>query len=168
VWSAAAVNLWRAHQEIPDLPVDPELFVACQPIHIAFPDPWGTLTQDRAIRRYARRVRAIVRLLRAELRQELALVERLVRKGIELSRIVSSPKIQLSALGCYIVVLRAGRDDLAAEFHGRALEQHRSCPLYRAACSSLLPDHFYPVEDSDRSRDLLPAPTLGIHDCLVN
>jgi hypothetical protein len=112
VWAAAAVNLWAAHQEIPEVPLDPELFVASQPIHETHSDPWTSLTQGDAVQRYAHQVRHIVHLLQAELARELARADRLIDKGVELSRIVVTRKSRLSALGCYIVALRAGRNDL--------------------------------------------------------
>lgn len=170
VWSAAAANLWRAHQENPWLPLDPELFVASQPIRGAHSDPWTDLTQEAAIHRYTRQVRRIVLLLRTELSQELARADRLIGRGIELSRIVAARKSRLSALGCYILVLRAGRNDLAAGLHDRALQQHRSCPLYRAACSTFLPDDRYPNDappPPSRKPPLL-ALSAAIHDASVN
>lgn len=169
VWAAAAVNLWRANQEIPEVPIDPELFVASQPIHETYSDPWTDLTQVEAARRYTRQVQRIIRLLQAELARELARAERLIAKGIELSRVVSARKSRLSALGCYIVVSRAGRSDLVALFHDKALEQHRSCPLYRVACSAFLPEDCYPGNPPIlRRNQSIFAVNAGVHDSLVN
>ena len=169
VWSAAAHDLWQAHAETPELPLDPELYVASQSVLPGFSDPWTNLTGAEAKRRFAQHVRRIVRLLRSEISQEVAIADRLLGKGIDVSRIVRSRKLRLSALGCYIVVLRAGRDDLAADFHGQALEQHRSCPLYRIACSSFLPDDDYPDEEFDvRHPSSSPTFIPQVCDSLAN
>ena len=76
VWSAAAAILVQLHQEDPTLPLDPELYVAVQPIAApgaAFDDPWVGLTQAAAARRYRKRVREMVRglLRRAACRDSL-------------------------------------------------------------------------------------------------
>jgi hypothetical protein len=169
VWAAAAVNLWSAHQKMAGIPLDPELFVASQPIGGLNSDPWTALTESDAVQRYVRQVRAIIRLLRSELTREVSRANRLISRGVELSRVVTNRKLRLSALGCYIVALRAGRGDLLAEFHAKALEQHRSCPLYRIACLSFLSDDFYPGNASSARRDL---PTLEsgfqLRDALMN
>jgi hypothetical protein len=169
VWAAAAANLWRAHQEIPEAPIDPELFVAAQPIHQTYSDPWTDLTQPEAVERYAHQIRRIIGLLQTELARELARAERLISKGTKLSRIVLARKSRLSALGSYIVALRAGRSDLAALLHDRALEQHRSCPLYRIACYAFLPEDCYPG-DTPKSRRGSPifAAGAGVHDSRAN
>lgn len=169
VWSAAAINLLRAHQEDPGLPIDPELFVASQPAAKGYTDPWGDLAQVESIDRYLRRVSKIVKLLRAELGLEVARGERFARRGIDLSRIVTSPKARLSPLGGYIVARRAGRDDLAGELFGRALAQHQSCPLYREACSVFLPDDFYVEPEPYTQRDISIYSTgMGVCNSLLN
>lgn len=165
VWSAAAHNLWQVHEESPELPLDPELYVASQSVSSRFSDPWTNLTGAEAKRRFAQHVRKIVRLLHSELSQEVAIADRLMAKGIDITRIVRSRKLRLSALGCYIVVLRAGRGDLAADFHGQALEQHRSCPLYRIACSSFLPEGYYPDEEYEARR---PSPSPAFNPCVCD
>ena len=44
VWSAAALRLVNAQREAPWLPLDPELFVAAQPLNQPFVNPWCALT----------------------------------------------------------------------------------------------------------------------------
>ena len=48
VWSAGAMILLQVSMEDPEIPVDPELFVASQPIHGPFADPWNTLALEAA------------------------------------------------------------------------------------------------------------------------
>src|SRR3954454_19080249 len=113
VWSSAALVLWQVHCEDPDIPLDPELFVASQPYSDAVVDPWRTLAVTEAGSRYRRRVRKIVRLLRAELKREIHKVEREVRDGVGLSSVLLANSPRFSPLGLYICALRFGRPDLA-------------------------------------------------------
>jgi hypothetical protein len=146
LWSAAAGRLWAAHAADPArVPLDPELFVASQPIAVPFADPWSELTQLDAERRYRSQLRRIVRRLRAELKREVARAERLIGRGRAIDDVLKTA-IRLSALGCFIVALRAGRRDLTVSFRGGASAQHRACPLYRQASLALLPSDLYPVE----------------------
>jgi hypothetical protein len=147
VWAAAALCLWQAHVDDPSLPLDSELFVASQPITGALGDPWVELTEVDAARRYRAQVRRIIRRLRAELRREVRRAERILSEGGPMT--VASPchDSRISPLGCYIAAHRIGRADMASPFTRGAVEQHRSCPLYRLASLSLLPAECYPVED---------------------
>jgi len=129
VWSIAAARLLQTHQEDPMIPVDPEFYVAVQPIDARRADPWTELTQATAAQRFRRHVRRIIRALRCELRLEVRLAERRIRCGMTLESVVSSKSRLLSPLGCFIVAYRAGRDDLAERFRSEAEAQHCSCPL---------------------------------------
>jgi hypothetical protein len=145
VWSAAAQCLWAAHAANPaEIPLDAELFVASQPIAAPFADPWSEVTGPDAVRRYRSRLRRIVRRLRAELKREVARAETLIGRGREIAEVLNAGG-RISALGCFIVALRANRGDLAVGFTSGASAQHRSCPLYRRASLALLPGHLYPV-----------------------
>jgi hypothetical protein len=147
VWHAGAVRLWEAHTGDPsNIPLDPELFVASQPIAIPFSDPWTELAHSEATRRYRMAVRQIVRQLRAELRREVAIAERLIRRGEEINLIVGRKPGRISALGSYILARRAGCEELAGRLAQAAANQHQSCPLYRAASLALIPAEFYPDE----------------------
>jgi hypothetical protein len=147
VWHTAALRLWEAHVSDPDrIPLDPELFVASQPISVPFSDPWAELAHRKSARRYRSSVRQIIRQLRAELKREVVAAERSVREGQEIGRILTRKIRGRSSLGSYIVARRAGRDDLADRFVAAAAAQHRSCPLYRPASLALIPAEFYPDE----------------------
>ena len=156
-WAVAASMLSRLHQENPDVPLDPELFVAAQQNNPAFPDPWVELTQPDACRRYAAHVRRIVRGLRAELAREVARAERRVAGGESVQEVLTSKDRYLSAMGRFIAAQRAGRPSLAARFRRETIEQHRSCPLYRLACSELLPPGTYPLIASGRTEPPVPS-----------
>ena len=134
VWSVAATILWETHRGDPTIPLDPELFVASQPLSPTFADPWSSLALPEAGQRYRQNVLEIIRRLRNELKRELRLVENLVRQG--------------RASGCWSVrrtpvyrpwgfMLRPtgqARPDLARKLRQSAMEQHNCCPLYRSAC----------------------------------
>lgn len=145
VWSAAALRLWQAHVENPELPLDSELFVASQLISSTLSDPWSELTQPEAARRYRSQVRGIIRRLRRELKREVTLAEQSIRKQRPPCTAVLVPNRRLSPLGCYIAAHRCGRADLADRFIAAAAEQHRSCPLYQQASAALLPVKLYPA-----------------------
>lgn len=158
VWSTAAAILVQLHQEDPTLPIDPELYVAVQPVSTpgaGFDDPWVGLTQAAAARRYRRRVREMIRELRVELRAEVRFAERRISRGEAIGKVLLSPHQRLSPLGCYIVAIRAERIDLGERFRVAAVEQHRSCPLYRAASGQLLPPDFYPVGERSADEELV-------------
>src|SRR5206468_3951633 len=124
---------WQVHQEDPGIPLDPELFVASQPNGADIVDPWRILADAESGCRYRRRVRKIVRLLRAELKREIRIVERKVHEGTSLSSVLLAHNPRLSPLGLYITALRFGCPDLANRFQSRAAQQHARCPLYRWA-----------------------------------
>jgi hypothetical protein len=145
VWSAAALRLWQAHAEDPQVPLDTELYVASQPISAPCADPWLELAQPEAARRYRTRVYQIVRQLRSELKDEVDQAERSIQQGREINSVLFLKNRRLSPLGRYITAHRAGRADLAARLAAAAVEQHRSCPLYRVASLALLPAQLYPV-----------------------
>jgi hypothetical protein len=127
--------------------LDSELFVASQPINDSLSDPWSELAQPDAARRYSSQVHRIIRRLRSELTREVRLAERPIRQDGEIRPALLAEDRRLSPLGCYIAALRAGRADLARRFAAAAAEQHRSCPLYRAASVPLLPADLYPFAD---------------------
>ncbi len=146
LWSVAATRLIQSHWDDPTIPVDPELYVAAQPMDARRTSPWFDLSQEISARRYCRYVRKIVRGLRAELLLEIRLAERRIRRGVCLDEVVSPQSRSLSPLGCYIVAHRAGLDELAEHFQSSAEIQHKSCPLYRPASLPWLSLNAYPVK----------------------
>jgi hypothetical protein len=148
VWASAATILWQAHQEDPDLPLDPELYVASQAFNTPFVDPWLSLAHPNAARRYRRRVHGIIRQLRTELKREIRRAEVMIRQGRGLGALMRRPDHRLSPLGLFIAAHRASRADLAARLRPGVIEQHQSCPLYRLASRSFLAAGLYPVADS--------------------
>jgi hypothetical protein len=147
VWYTASLRLWEAHASEPGrIPLDPELFVAAQPISTPFSDPWTELAHPESARRYRSSVRQITRQLRAELKREVVRAERLIRQGQEIDDVLNRATRGLSSLGAYFVARRAGRDDLAERFAAGAAAQHRSCPLYRPASLALIPAELYPED----------------------
>ena len=163
VWEMAAAGLYLLHSRNPSIPLDPELFVASQPMIGRWSDPWVELTPPRSLKRYVRRVRRIVRQLATELQVELRRAERRLIRGKALDSFIGSDFRSLSPLGCFVLAHRAGRDDLTERFRAGAQSQHIACPLYRVVCRSLLPDGMYPeplLEDSpilEESDDLSVA-----------
>jgi hypothetical protein len=155
VWSIAASALVQLHQEDPSIPVDPELYVAVQPVGRAFDDPWIVLVQPEAARRYRRRVREMIRGLRTELRGEIRAAERRIGLGEPLRSVLETPGGRMSALGCFIVAMRSGSERLADPFRPEAVAQHRSCPLYRQASLPLLPAEDYPVPERSFDEELV-------------
>ncbi len=161
IWSAAATILWEMHAEDPAIPLDPELFVASQPLTAAFADPWSSLAQPEAGQRYRQNVRRIIRRLRNELKREIRLTEELLRQGRALIMIIGSRDARVSPLGLYIVAHRTARPDLAGRLRRGAIEQHQCCPLYRAACLAFLPAELYPMEHASRSVEVKGNPVLS-------
>jgi hypothetical protein len=147
VWGIAAAHLVAIHQAEPDLPLDPELFVAVQVRRRPIPDPWGELARPSATRRYRAHVRRIVIQLRRELRSELQQAERRHRAGQPLEAVLRERRYDFSPLGRYLFACRHGRPDLASDLRVSAAAQHESCPLYAQACRTLIPTHAYPVFD---------------------
>ena len=153
VWEAAATGLLLHQQNDPSIPIDPEFFVAIQPLQ-TWSDPWAELTQKSALARYGREIRRIVVLLRSEINDEVRRVEKKVRLGASVTTVLAKSGGTLSPLGRYVIARRAGLDGLAERLRPSAERQHRSCPLYQQACRSLIPDDLYPLP---RSSDLLPG-----------
>jgi hypothetical protein len=160
VWAAAALCLWQVHMDDPSLPLDSELFVASQPITGSLGDPWVELTQVEAGRRYRAQVRRLIRRLRMELRREVRRAERMMGEDMRASIAALSQDSRLSPLGCYIAAYRMGRPDIASCFAQGAVEQHRSCPLYRSASLALLPADCYPIDDPS----IVPERTGGVRN----
>jgi hypothetical protein len=153
VWAAAANRLWHVHCAHQDIPLDPELFVASQPLTDPFVDPWSSLTNAAAGRRYLRRVRVVIRLLQAELKSEIRRAEARIQSGNGLSKLVRAADTRISPLALYIAAHRAGCPDLAQQLRLRAIEQHNCCPLYRSASLLFIPPELYPVGDFERRRE---------------
>jgi hypothetical protein len=148
VWYTAGLRLWEAHAKDPvRIPLDPELFVAAQPISAPLSAPWTELAHPESARRYRSAVRRIVRQLRAELRRELITAERSIREGLGIESVLDRKTRRLSSLGAYILAQRAGRTDLTERFAADAAAQHRSCPLYRAVSLAFIPAECYPDEN---------------------
>lgn len=145
LWEVVARALVEAHRATPWLPLDPELFVASQPLASPLTDPWENLAPARAIRRYRRRILQIARGLRRELRAEIRQAEMQLGQGRSLESVLRRRHRGLSPLGRYLIACRAGQPDLAAKFRDPACEQHAACPLYRLACRRLIPPEAYPV-----------------------
>ncbi len=158
VWGVAAARLVEIHRDEPDLPLDPELFVAVQVRRGPTPDPWGELARPSALRRYRSQVRRIVLQLRKELRAELQQAERRHRCGQTVEQVVRERRNDFSSLGRYLFACRHDRDDLATVLRTSAASQHEGCPLYAQACRTLIPPHAYPVFDLLPSRSFQPPP----------
>jgi hypothetical protein len=146
VWAIAAANLLHAHQADPDLPLDPELFIASQPSRPGLADPWGDLTRPGSIERYRSRVRKLVGRLRRELRTEIRWARRRLDKGVALETVLAARNLSLTPLVRYILAMQEMREDLAAHFVEPALRQHDNCPLYKLACEGMLPTSTYPAD----------------------
>jgi hypothetical protein len=159
VWSTAAAVLVQLHQDDATLPVDPELYVAVQPVRAPFDDPWTELTQPSAVKRYRTRVRELIRALRSELSSEVRHAERQIGRGEAIDKVLNTPNQRLSPLSCYIVAYRAGRADLGEQFRLGAVAQHRSCPLYRAASLHLIPPESYPGRERSADEELVAMTT---------
>src|SRR5947209_16287235 len=113
LWSAAATRLWQVHREDRRIPLDPELFIASQPLTESFIDPWLVLAHRDAGSRYKKQVRSIIRRLRAELRREISRAETQVLAGKPLTAVLRASDQHLSPLGRFITSHRAARVDLA-------------------------------------------------------
>jgi hypothetical protein len=154
VWTAAALVLSQIHEDHPEIPVDPELFVASQSLDSNIADAWRDLTSETAVESYRKRVGAIIRQLERELRREVKHAERQLRSGRPISNVLYDEDARLSPLGRYIVARRAVQPELAARFKFEAVVQHRCCPLYRSACLAFLPAEHYPVDESHPEYEL--------------
>jgi hypothetical protein len=144
VWSVAAQTLMNAHERNGMVPADPELYVAVQSGRSTFTDPWVDLTAPAAVDYYRAKVRTIVHALRDELAGELRYALKRVAAGATVRDVLLSDTRKLSPLGKFIAAHATGRAAFAGRFESAAGRQHRSCPLYRYACESLLPPGVYP------------------------
>jgi hypothetical protein len=144
VWASAASRLLEVSIRSPEIPIDPELFVAVLTGGRITPDPWAELTQRRSQTRYLKALRQIVGQLRRELRRELRRAERQLIVGLTLDEVLESGQGRISPLTCYIMAYQGRRFDLMIDLQGAVASQHRSCPLYRQAARPLLPRHAYP------------------------
>lgn len=146
-WTTAAEGLLNLHLDDPEIPLDPELYVASQPIQSDAADPWTDLTQPSSFERYRRCVQRIIRRLRTEVRRECRLANRQLRSGLAIEDILQANDTTLSPLSCYIIALHAGRNDLASRFRANAEAQHWSCPLYKQACAGWIKSEAYPAKE---------------------
>jgi hypothetical protein len=149
VWDQAATKLLDASLGGPDVPIDPELFVAVLAPGGISPNPWAELTQRTSRTRYLKAVRLIIGRLRRELRDELRLAERRISSSNGLEEFLDDARVLISPLTRYILAFRAGRFDLVLKHREPAQGQHRSCPLYRQASRRFLPDHAYPCSEAE-------------------
>jgi hypothetical protein len=147
VWTAAALVLLQIHDDHPEIPTDPEFFVASQTLDAGVVDAWSDLASPAAGEAYRRRVRETVGRLERELRREIEHAGRRIRGGRPIREVLCGGDPRLSPLSRYIVARRAGRADLAASFVAGVRAQHRSCPLYRSASLAFLPADEYPTND---------------------
>lgn len=145
LWVASAAILMDAHRADPSVPVDPELFVACQAVNSTTSDPWSELTGASSRRRYLSRLKKMVNSLKQELRAELRRVASAEKRGESLECILLSATRRLSPLGRYLAASLRDRADLADRLRDAAREQHEACPLYRKATEGLIPAKSYPV-----------------------
>jgi hypothetical protein len=154
VWTAAALVLSQIHGDHPEIPMDPELFVASQSFDAGASDVWSKLTSPAAGEAYRKRVRRIIRQLERELGREVEYAERRIAGGRSIPDVLCGRDARLSSLGRYIVARKARRLDLASRFQADVLAQHRCCPLYRSAFLAFLPAEQYPVDEAERSFEL--------------
>lgn len=147
VWTTAAGLLLDLHRANPEMPLDPELFVAAQKWAPGSARPWIELTRPASITAYQRSVRRIVRQLRRELTSEIRHAEKQITRGKSIDTVLLQRDGQLSPLGRYLVAIRAADHGLAVELQDAAREQHRSCPLYRMAAAEFVAPEYYPVFD---------------------
>ncbi len=145
VWETAAALLAELQRSEPWIPLDPEFFVASQDCVALLADPWKELANPRAISRYRRRVRQSVAYLRREIASEVRHAERRSAAGDRLEDVLLEKDRRLSDMGRFIVAHRARMFSLRESFRSGAQLQHRSCPLYREACRSLIAARDYPV-----------------------
>ena len=145
LWESAAARLCEAADHDPATPVDPELFVAAQPLAGGRLDPWVELTERRSLDRYLRAVRRIIGQLRGELEGEVRRAERRMGRGATLDQVLATQESRISPLSRYILAHRAGRADLSTRLRAAVEVQDRACPLYRPASRALLPAAAYPA-----------------------
>ena len=150
VWESAASTLLQLSIDRPNIPIDPELFVAVVAESGSTPDPWSELTQRRSRNRYLKALRRIVGQLRRELTEELRVAARLISQGQSLDEVLDAPSLPISPLARFILAWRAGRLDLSARHRAAVENQHHSCPLYLLACRKFLPAKVYPLSKSGK------------------
>jgi hypothetical protein len=81
--------------------------------------------------------------------------ERRIGRGEAIDKLLNTPSQRLSPLGCYIVAHRAGCAALGEQFRVGAVQQHQSCPLYRAASLHLIPPESYPGRERSADEELV-------------
>ena len=140
VWTAAAGRLSGITAVSPNLPIDPELYVAVQNYKPFRRDPWRELTQEESARRYRSSVRKIVKQLKAELAGELDWSNQLLNTGRSIDDVITVAKSRVSAITKLALCVRHNREDLAAIVRPDAEAQQLACPLYLFACRNLMPD----------------------------
>ena len=145
LWVASTAILMDAHRADPSIPLDPELFVACQTANPTDSDPWRELTRASSRRRYLACVKRIVLKLRRELRNELHRINLAEKRGEDLKSVLLTPSRSISPLGCYLAACLKKRNDLAELLRDEARAQHEACPLYREAAVGLAPEQDYPI-----------------------
>ena len=143
LWEILVVDLLEAHRKSRWLPIDPELFIACQTARENLLDPWSQLSPTVAIRAYCVQVRKIIRSLRAELRKELRTLARADRSGT-LSKIYEHESRSVSSLAKHLYAIREELVGYAEKYRLPAYRQHLGCPLYAEAAKPLLPGSVYP------------------------
>jgi hypothetical protein len=145
LWVASAAILMDAHRSDPRIPLDPELFVACQTAKATDSDPWRELTRASSRRRYLACIRQIVLKLRRELRHELRRIRVAEKSGNDLKSILLGTSRSISPLGCYLAACLRNRTDLVELLREAARAQHEVCPLYREAALKFIPESDYPI-----------------------
>jgi hypothetical protein len=147
IWELAAARLLGASVIDPNVPIDPEFYVAVLAVGGNSPDPWAELTPRSSRTRYIKAVRLIIGRLRRELRSELRLAECRLIGGMSLDDLLADGNDRISSLTRYILAFHAGRFDLVIKHRAAAQRQHASCPLYRQASRPFFPNGTYPCSD---------------------
>ncbi len=165
VWAEAAQRLVQLHDECPEYPLDPELFVTSQPTGMLIPDPWDQLANEQAVQRYRNHIDRIVEQLRYELQSEIQQAEQQIETGRSIITVLHPRRDRrYSPLCCYIVARRAQREDLTSRYLQRALDQHQSCPLYRLAATSWIAAHDYPDRTDQTPQQQVPDRASALDD----
>lgn len=168
IWQEAAYQLWRVHRDDHHrIPLDPEFYVASQPLSPLHSDPWAELACVAAARRYRNQVHRVVRGLRQELNGEVKTAERLIEESPGDYRRLAND-CRLSPLSCYIAAIRRDQTEIAARFAHGALGQHESCPLYKIAAQGMIPSDLYPIEIVEHDRREQSPATIDQASLLLN
>lgn len=141
-WIRSAVALVGANMSDPQIPVDPELYIASQFGIGEFSMP---LDVDEAVERYKSSVLRTICKLREELTEELKWLTSASRRGLSVERLIRTHSRRITPLSLYIHAQRMNREDLADGLISQVLEQHEHCPLYRAASTQWLEEGRYPA-----------------------